>query len=53
MSKVKRIPNKITPITTKVEIKEAPIPLIVPATKIVATAIKKGNLPVTRNETIG
>lgn len=53
MPKVKKIPNKITKITANVEIKVAPRPCILPAIKIVAIAIKKGNLPITRNKVIG
>lgn len=51
--KVNKIPNKITKITAKVDTMEAPNPCIVPAIKIVLIAIKKGNLPVTRNKIIG
>lgn len=53
MIKVKKIPSKITKITAMVEMMEAPNPCILPAIKIVAMAIKKGNLPITRNKAIG
>ena len=53
ISKVKKIPNNITKMTARVETIEAPNPCIVPAIKIVLIAIKKGNLPVTRNKIIG
>ncbi len=49
---VKKIPSKITKITAKVETIEAPKPLILPAIKIVAIAIKKGKRPVTRDKII-
>lgn len=50
--KVKNIPNNITNITAIVETKEAPNPCIVPAIKIVAIEIRKGNLPITWYKTI-
>lgn len=53
ISKVKKMPNNITKITAMVETKEAPNPCMVPAIKMVATDIKKGNLPITRNKVIG
>lgn len=53
MSSVKKIPSKMTKITAMVEIMEAPNPCILPAIKIVAMAIKKGNLPITRDKVIG
>lgn len=52
ITKVKNIPNNITKITAIVETNEAPKPCIVPAIKIVAIDIRKGNLPVTRNKII-
>lgn len=52
ITKVKKMPNKITTITARVEIMELPNPCILPAIKIVAIAIKKGNLPITRNKII-
>ncbi len=45
MTKVIMIPRTITNITTNVDISEALIPPIVPAINMVATVIKKGNLP--------
>lgn len=42
---VKKIPNKMTKMTARVEMKVAPKPCILPAIKILAMAIKKGNLP--------
>lgn len=51
--KVRNIPNNITKITARVDTKEALNPCIVPAIKIVATEIRKGNLPITRYKTIG
>lgn len=53
ISKVKNIPNNITNITAIVETNEALNPCIVPAIKIVAIDIRKGNLPITRNKVIG
>lgn len=53
MNNVKKIPNKITKITAMVEIMELPIPCILPEIKIVAIAIRRGNLPITRNKAIG
>ena len=52
INNVKNIPNKITKITATVERIELPIPWILPAIKIVAIAIKNGNLPVTRYKVI-
>ncbi len=49
ISKVRKIAKIIIPITTNVEIIEAPIPLKLLATNIVAIEIKNGNLPITRN----
>lgn len=43
--KVKNMPSKMTRMTARVEMIEAPSPCILPATKIVAIEIKKGNLP--------
>ena len=45
--KVKHIPKIITKTTAKVETIDAVMPLKAPAMKIVATEIRKGNLPVT------
>lgn len=45
--KVRHIPKIITKTTAKVETIEAVMPLKAPAMKIVATEIRKGNLPVT------
>lgn len=45
MSRVKTIPKRITKITAIVEIMVLLKPCILPAIKIVAIAIKKGNLP--------
>lgn len=53
MIRVKKIPNKITKTTAMVEIIDAPKPCILPAIKIVAIVIKKGNLPVAGNKIIG
>lgn len=53
MIKVKKIPNIITKITASVEIIEAPKPFMVPAMKIVAIVIRKGNLPIARNKVVG
>lgn len=53
MTSVKKIPNKITKTTAMVEIMEALNPCILPAIKIVAIEIKKGNLPITRDKVIG
>lgn len=53
MTSVKKIPNKITRITAIVEIMEAPKPCMLPAIKIIAIEIKKGNLPIARDEVIG
>lgn len=47
------IPNTITKITAKVETIEAEKPWRVPAIKMVAMAIRKGNLPIARNKVIG
>lgn len=52
MINVKKIPNKITKMTAMVETSEAPNPCIVPAMKMVAIDIRKGNLPVARNKVI-
>ena len=49
ISKVRKIAKIIIPIITNVEIIEAPIPLKLLATNIVAIEIKNGNLPITRN----
>ena len=51
--KVKKIPIKITKITVMVETREAPNPCILPAIKIVAMAIRKGNLPITWYKVVG
>lgn len=42
--------TKITEIVDKIEL---PKPCLLPAIKIVLIAIKKGNLPIARNEVIG
>ena len=47
--KVINIPRKITSITVSVDNIEEKNPLYVPAIKIVAIDIRKGNLPITRN----
>lgn len=46
------MPNKMTKITAMVEIMEAPNPCILPAIKMVAMAMRKGNLPITRYKII-
>lgn len=50
---VKNIPKSITKITASVDTSDAFNPCIVPAIKILAIVIKKGNLPVARNKVIG
>lgn len=52
MNNVRKIPSNITKITAIVETIEAPIPCIVPLINIVATVIRNGNLPITRNKII-
>ena len=51
--KVKKIPIKITKITVMVETREALNPCILPAIKMVAMAMRKGNLPITRYKVVG
>lgn len=52
MSKVKIIPKIITKITARVDKIELPKPCLLPAIKIALIAIKKGNLPITRNKVV-
>lgn len=47
------MPSKITKITAMVEMMEAPNPCILPAIKMVAMAMRKGNLPIARHKIIG
>ena len=46
------MPSRITNSTVRVEKKEAPKPEAILPIKILATIIKKGNLPIARNKSI-